>query len=74
MAPHAAVNEVNETILAFQDLKPEIADSDIPRLILDYAEKLRVALENLPSDDNHILLNHVISVCSSAHQDVLFDY
>ena len=74
VAPKAAINEVDETIQGFRNWEPQLGYSRVLTLILHYTEKLRVALDNLPSECDHTLLNHVISECSSAHEDARFDY
>ena len=75
MAPKAAVNEVDETIQGFRNWEPQLGYSRVLTLILNYLDKLRVALDDIePSDGDYTLLNYVMSECSSAHQDARFDY
>jgi hypothetical protein len=70
MPPHAAVEEVNKTIQAFQDWERELGDSYLRSLILHYLDELLKAVE-LASDVDPVLRNHLLSARCSAHADAL---
>jgi len=71
MAPKAAVNEVDETILAIQDWKSQLGDSHVTTLIYIYIDELLNAVEKIDSGVNPILRNHLLTERCSAHADAL---
>jgi hypothetical protein len=77
VAPSAAVKDFDDTIDAMRLWEHELGYSNMVTLILHYTQGVYNALEKLegyPSDGDYTFVNNVRSACSSAHENVRFDY